>query len=243
MKTKYKYIFLNTSNFIKTILMLLVILQHATALWVGWFNQRPVFPSDTIKYFSEIVASFHIYSFVMVSGYIYAHLKYEENKYSNFKLLIKNKFKRLIVPYIFISLFWGIPFSIYYFGINLKRIFIDYFLGCSPSQFWFLLMLFNIFIIIYFIGDLIYFSYFKGIFLSILIYIFGIFIGKIFPNIYQVERTFDFFIYFVIGMFIYKSDLYILKKISSYIYVLIFIFLQILKHKFLIPNSNIYIYI
>lgn len=240
---KNNKIFLESCDFIKTILMLSVILGHATALWAGWFNQQPAYPSIIIKLCSEIIGSFHIYAFVLVSGYIYAHLKYEKNKYSDLRLFLKNKFKRLIVPYIFISLFWVIPFHIYFFDTNIKEILIKYFLGNSPSQLWFLLMIFNVFIIAYFIGDIIYSSYIKGIFYSIIIYIIGLVAGRIFPNIYQIITASLFFIYFVIGMLIYKSDLYILKKIHSCFYILLFVILWILKSKISLFISNLYIYI
>lgn len=238
-----KNLVLENLDFSKTVLMLLVVLYHSMIFFTGnWFNQEPMYNSKFFELLSQVLNSFHIYAFVLVSGYIYAHLKYEKNKYYDLRLFLKNKFKRLIVPYIFISLFWVIPFHIYFFNTNIKEILIKYFLGISPSQLWFLLMIFNVFIIVYFIGDIIYSSYIKGIFYSIVIYIIGLVAGRIFPNIYQIITASLFFIYFVIGMLIYKSDLYILKKIHSCFYILVFVVLWILKLKISLFISNLYIY-
>lgn len=234
-----KNVMLENLDFSKTILMLLIVLYHSMVFFTGnWFNQEPVYNSKFFDLFSQILNSFHIHTFVLISGYIYAYLRFEKNKYLSFSSLIKSKYKRLIVPYIFISLSWVIPFYFYFFKVGIKEIGIKYFLGISPSQLWFLLMLFNIFIVIFFIGDFIYSSYYKAIILSIIIYGIGIVGGKFFPNIYQIMSSSKFLIYFIIGMLIYKSDLYILKKIPSYVYLVIFIILWLLK----LHASYIYIY-
>lgn len=72
MDNQEKLEWLKNCSFIKMILMLLVILGHATALWVGWFNQEPIFSSRVIGDVSKIIGSFHIYSFILISGFIYA---------------------------------------------------------------------------------------------------------------------------------------------------------------------------
>ena len=60
--------------FIKSILMLLVILYHSTVFWNGnWFTVEPVaFQSTILGVFSQWLNSFHIYAFILVSGYIFA---------------------------------------------------------------------------------------------------------------------------------------------------------------------------
>lgn len=227
---KERNIIIKTLDFSKVILMLLIVLYHSTVFFSGnWFNQKPVNSSKFFCLFSQILNSFHVYAFVLISGYIYAYLKFEKNKYLNIKFFVKNKFKRLIIPYIFISLFWVIPFYFYFFNVEIKKILFEYFLGTSPSQLWFLLMLFNIFIIIFFIGKIVYFSYWKAFILSLVIYGFGLIGGKFFPNIYQIISSCNFLLYFIIGMLIYRNDLYILKTIHSYIYLLIFLVLWVLK--------------
>lgn len=233
-------------DFFKTTLMLLIVLYHSMVFFRGnWFNQAPIYESKFFNLFSQILNSFHIYTFVLISGYVYAYLRFEKNKYLTFYEIVKNKFKRLIIPYIFISIFWVIPFYIYYFNSNPKEILLKYFLGTSPSQLWFLLMLFNVFIIVFFMERVIYLSYTKGIIYSLLIYALGLVLGKFFLNLYQMVTACTFFIYFTIGMLLYKNDLYFFKKIPSYVYILVFTILQFLKYNLflILPNLYIYIYI
>ena len=59
--------------FVKTILMFLVILGHSAAFWSEqWFTENPVYESALLKYLYEWLGSFHVYTFVLVSGYIFA---------------------------------------------------------------------------------------------------------------------------------------------------------------------------
>ena len=36
----------------------------------------------------------------------------------------RKKLQRLIVPYIFVSAFWAVPFSVYFFDLSMKDVFI-----------------------------------------------------------------------------------------------------------------------
>lgn len=64
---------LNEASFVKTILMLLVILGHAMAFWSGdWFTSDPILQSKGLNGLYTWLNSFHIYAFTLVSGYIFA---------------------------------------------------------------------------------------------------------------------------------------------------------------------------
>ena len=64
---------LKNTRFLKTILMLLVILGHACAFWSGsWFTKNPVYASVGLKMIYSWIGSYHIYAFTLVSGYIFA---------------------------------------------------------------------------------------------------------------------------------------------------------------------------
>lgn len=59
-------------RFVKTILMLLVILGHSVKFWEGnWFTKNPQLVSESLAWLSRWIASFHIYAFTLVSGYIF----------------------------------------------------------------------------------------------------------------------------------------------------------------------------
>ncbi len=64
---------LKNCAFVKTILMLLVILGHACAFWSGhWFTENPMIQSQGLSILYSWVGSFHIFAFALVSGYIFA---------------------------------------------------------------------------------------------------------------------------------------------------------------------------
>ena len=64
---------LKDCRFIKTILMILVILGHCMAFWSGeWFTGNPCISSKGLKYLYGWINSFHVYAFTLISGYIYA---------------------------------------------------------------------------------------------------------------------------------------------------------------------------
>lgn len=60
--------------FIKTNLMLLVVLGHSVNFWRGdWFTGNPLIPSMGLTFLSKWVNSFHVYAFTLVSGYLFAY--------------------------------------------------------------------------------------------------------------------------------------------------------------------------
>lgn len=88
--------------FVKTILMMLVIVYHSMVFWGGdWFNVKSVaIECNVLKYLALWLNSFLIYGFVFISGYLFEYLKREKNKYQKFFAFIVNKSKRLLIPYI-----------------------------------------------------------------------------------------------------------------------------------------------
>lgn len=65
---------LKNCAFVKSALMLMVILGHSVAFWSkSWFTiQTPAFDSMTLSTIFTWLNSFHIYAFALVSGYIFA---------------------------------------------------------------------------------------------------------------------------------------------------------------------------
>lgn len=65
---------LTNTVFVKTILMLFVILSHACAFWSGqWFTENPILHSVGLNLLYSWLNSFHIYAFTLVSGYLFAY--------------------------------------------------------------------------------------------------------------------------------------------------------------------------
>lgn len=140
---------LGNCNFAKTVLMLFVVLCHSAAFYGGnWFSACPTSEINTfLALLSSWLGTFHVEGFTLISGYIYYHIKYEKKGYPDFREYIRNKSNRLLIPYVSISLFWVIPIGSIFYSYSFYDVIEKYVLGESPSQLWFLLMLFNVFLI------------------------------------------------------------------------------------------------
>lgn len=196
---------LSYCNFAKTMLMLSVVLCHSAAFYGGnWFNACTVSETNRVlTLLSSWLGTFHVEGFTLISGYIYYYIKYEKKGYQDICKYIKNKYKRLLVPYIAVSLFWVVPIGSLFYSYSTIDIVEMYVLGKSPSQLWFLLMLFNVFIIY----DSIITKFNRGgqFLLVIIFFISGFVLGKIFPNIFQLLTSMRFLLYFYIGCIIRKK--------------------------------------
>lgn len=196
---------LNYCNFSKTVLMLFVVLCHSAAFYAGnWFTVCPASATNTLLgTLATWLGTFHVQGFTLISGYIYYYIKNEKKGYQDFRMYISNKFKRLLIPYISISLFWVIPFGFLFYSYGSIDILNNYVLGESPSQLWFLLMLFNVFVIY----DLIVGKMggvYQIIFIALL-FVGGISLGKVFPNVFQILTSMRFILFFYIGCLMRKK--------------------------------------
>ena len=60
-------------GFVKTVLMLVIILGHSFDFWTGtWFTENPALESRVIGIIATWLNSFHIFAFALVSGYLFA---------------------------------------------------------------------------------------------------------------------------------------------------------------------------
>lgn len=191
---------LQNCTFVKTILMLLVILGHSAAFWNGnWFTNNPIFHSRGLALFGEWLGSFHIYAFTVVSGYIFA-FKMNKNSYPKYIPFLKNKAKRLLVPYIFVAIVWVIPISVYFFHYDIWTVLKKYVLCISPSQLWFLWMLFDVFMISYPLWR--YFCRFDmfSALLPLCLYVIGLVGSRLIPNVFCIWTACQYIPFFCIGI-------------------------------------------
>ena len=64
---------LENVGFVKTILMIIIILGHSFDFWTGtWFTENPALESRGIDIIATWLNSFHIFAFALVSGYLFA---------------------------------------------------------------------------------------------------------------------------------------------------------------------------
>lgn len=217
---------LNYCNFAKTVLMLFVVLCHSAAFYAGnWFTVCLAFETNRVLgTLATWLGTFHVQGFTLISGYIYYYIKNEKKGYQDFRMYISNKFKRLLIPYISISLFWVIPYGFLFYSYGPIDVLYNYVLGESPSQLWFLLMLFNVFVIYDFIVSRLRGAY--QILFIVLLFVGGITLGIIIPNVFQILTSMRFILFFYIGCLMRKkySDL---QPDSMLRYGIIFLLLNI----------------
>ena len=193
---------LENCTIIKFLLMFVIILYHSLMIAQGVDLVPPgliIIPS----YYSIILdwfSTFQNYTFVLISGYIFSFVRYERNGYEQFGMFAKKKVKRLIIPYVFVGLFWMIPTALLLYKATINQVLVDWGLGVAPHQLWFLLMLFETFIVSYLICPL-YRS--KPIFSYIVlvgVYYLGV-IGQIFiANYYRIFNMMQMLLFFRLGM-------------------------------------------
>lgn len=204
---------LNNLDYLKIIGILLVVIGHCISIYTGgWVFTSPV-NSPIYGLIASYVYTFHVPMLVFISGAIYYYCKINRGKYINIKILIINKFKRLIVPFLFIGVFYSIPIK-YFIGMiegNIINNIKSFILGLNTGHLWYLLMLFDIFILFYLYEKFILnkkYSILLNLILFSILYIFSGF----FTNIFQINRAIQYSIFFYLGYeFFRNKDKLILK--------------------------------
>lgn len=185
---------------IKMVLMLLIVVGHSTIFWTGdWFTCNPVIPSGGLGGLSKWLNSFHTYTFVLVSGYIFAK-KMIGGGYPQYIPFLIKKVKRLLIPYAFTALVWVIPITQLFFHYDGYDLMKKYVLCSSPSQLWFLWMLFWIFVIAYGMWKLLSGSKVWGITSALICYVVGVVGGHLFPNVFCIWTALQYIVFFYIGI-------------------------------------------
>lgn len=196
---------LENCTFVKTILMVLVIVDHSCAFWTEhWFSMyTPAAKSPFLAMLSSWLGTFHTYAFTLVSGYIFKY-KIDKGDYKSYSSFLRNKAKRLILPYWFTMIIWVAPLSVYLLRLSASDVFKKYILCINPSQLWFLWMLFDVFAIVWPLWK----KTLKPLetwAIVVLLYSMGI-IGDIFlPNVYCIWTACKYVLVFVIGIQIKSS--------------------------------------
>ena len=72
----------------KTAMMLLVVLYHSCVMWGGSWFVDPAVRSFALGVFAQWLNTFHVPVFVFMSGYLYAYLKGETDRYGGMRSLL-----------------------------------------------------------------------------------------------------------------------------------------------------------
>lgn len=195
---------LENLDFIKSVLMVSVVLCHSAMFWGGGWFTTGVSPAvnDYVRGLSKWIQSFSVECFTLVSGYIFYYIRYEIFGYDNFLNFIKKKALRLLLPYLSVAMLWCIPIDLWFhFDVNTE--FHKFVLGESPAQLWFLLMLFWVFFFAYYITKL------NGAFQLLIVvsmFAIGAVAGAFMPNYFQITTAFIYILFFWTGCMIRKKN-------------------------------------
>ena len=166
---------------------------------------------------ASYVYTFHVPMLVFVSGAVYYYCRKNKEKYKSLGGLAVNKFKRLIIPFLAIGLFYSIPIK-YLIGNIEKGTLINsiknFLLGLSTGHLWYLLMLFDIFILFYLYEKFIInkkYSVSLNIIIFTLLYIFS----GIFTGLFLINRAIQYSIFFYLGYEFFRSKDKVYSKIGS----------------------------
>lgn len=211
-------------SLIRVLAILLVVVGHSVIIYSGNWYKTAIVESDFLLWIYRLVYSFHMPLFVFVSGYLYFYTVAEQRHNDSIIVFVKKKLSRLIIPYFSIAILWMIPIRVaieYYSDLSLYNVFIKgVILGGDTGSLWFLLMLFNVFVlfcffekcIVFFNGKQRFYSgfYVYGAFLfSFIVHFFslkhGLFDFKL-PNVIQFRDALYYFIYFHVG-YLYRMNI------------------------------------
>lgn len=217
---------------VKAIAMLAVVICHCAAGCAsqGWFVVSPVKNSSVLIFISGILGYYHVQTFTFTSGYLFYYLKYELGKYGNSLEFVKKKAMRLLLPYV-IACIWVVPAYAYFFRPSAIELVKKYALGVGPSQLWFLLMLFLVFVGFYFFSKFLdRYNFFEKMTFktAIAVLVFFYFVDFCSPafdrlgmeNVFQFMTACRYFFYFFAGFIFRKFDFSRLYKYAWLLMIL-----------------------
>lgn len=222
MTTTQRQAELENCNFCKAILMLLIVAYHVILPWTGnwaWIGMK--IPSEGLRYCAYWLNTFHIYAFTLISGYVYAFCRLEKDKYQTYGKLIRNKTRRLLVPYVFLMLLWVGPIEAAVQGYGWTGFVRTHLLGVNPQQLWFLLMLFGVFLTFYPLTSFFRDNDIKGAAVAVALYCIGTVCNRYIDDYFQIWQICRFVLFFWLGFKIRQSWSGMLNRIPALLYIVV----------------------
>lgn len=155
MKTKQ---YIEEYNIIRAVATLLVVIGHAGYIspmteygGISFGEYSMPVTQQVIDLGVRLIYSFHMPLFFALSGALF-YLNVESNKFNNLIDVLSIKAKRLLIPYVFCTLFWVVPIkALSGYWSNSTNVFKDIILGqfflYGNSHLWFLWVLFIVTVI------------------------------------------------------------------------------------------------
>ncbi|WP_033169496.1 acyltransferase [Selenomonas sp. ND2010] len=199
---------LNFITNIKTSMMIMVVFYHCCMFYTGnWVKVFDVTGDERIIAFTAWLNSFHVPAFVMASGYLLYYLAVEKKHYFSTKDFLGRKVQRILKPYVLTSLLWVCPIHYFLFGGSGSDFFYKYVLGISPSQLWFLLMLWWLLVGFYLALSRRMLMFGKrDVIICVLLFAGGVLFARLAHNMLQIGSAMQMSIYFYFGCYLrYKK--------------------------------------
>ena len=212
---------------IRALAILSVVFSHSVIIYSkGWDLYSSIHKATLIATLKNIIGYYQMPLFFSLSGYLFY---YTCQKNKGFFKFVWDKFKRVIIPFVSITLLWVIPVKMLldvpgfvnesYFRLALNSIF----MFKSTGHLWFLISLFVIFVVYYLLNK-VFKIYIKdkkhfildGILLIITAY--AAYKNSYFKTVFAsvaLQRVFIYFFWFYLGFLINKY-LALGKKEDSY---------------------------
>lgn len=212
---------------IRAITTLLVVIGHTTRLFTSkgaFCNITPPYDNVNIPIMSVLtdgIYSFHMPLFFILSGWVFALCLETKPKYLSSKYFITNKFKRLLIPYLFWGVFVVIP-VVRLLNLNqdsiIKHILKGLLMGQDCRHLWFLSSLFIVFLVSYYVYKLLQkcnhvlskrLFVFLVLPLTILLHYFSVF--DFFPKYFEIDSFTFYMVFFIIGVssYVYRQNVII----------------------------------
>ena len=155
---------INEYDILKVLTIILVVLSHTTYYKIssnyGGIDYQHFLVSENsiflYKVFDKIrlvLYYFHMPLFMALSGALF-YTQVQKNKWVSLADLMKNKFKRLMIPFFLFTIFYTLPikyFSSYFKDIGIIKAVIGQLFLLGNSHLWYLYALFIIFFISFYV--------------------------------------------------------------------------------------------
>lgn len=193
-------------NVLKFYGILLVVLGHVAFVYSPLSIITPHTPSLTINFVKDVIYSFHMPLFFFASGCIFSYQLEVKRKPMTFAQLLRNKTKRLMIPFYAFALLMVYPTMVLLgFRDPVHYFFDGFILAIDPRHLWFVMALFLIFLLFFGLRKVcnrIHLPIWILSILALLIYIFPINIAY-----FQIRNVEEYLIWFTLGYLftIYKS--------------------------------------
>lgn len=196
-------------SLLKVLAILLVVLGHSNyktiQTYLGGVDYSSYINGSLANRLIDFIISsiyfFHMPLFVFISGAVYYYGNFTVNKKKDFETLLKKKFNRLLIPYFTIGILYMVPVKLisnFYQIESIPKI-LGFGMGLSldSGHLWYLVMLFNIYIVFYFLENVLSKTHIViNLIFLVIIYIFAY---KLPTNILQIADVNRYLIYFYLG--------------------------------------------